>query len=192
MDQRTFCVRIHNTYSQFCAIKAGVPQGGRLSAILYAIYTADYPEANTHPDDVNGEEDEEAELSALYADDTAEATTAPTLQRAQKLLTHRLLISLRWASTWRIKYNKEKTQLLHINLHNRSVNKRPVSIQFDGTTITSTPTIKYLGVTLHTRLTFAAHTSAAAAAVTARFQALKRLLPSTEAARPTLIKVYKQ
>lgn len=194
LDRRTFCVRIHNTYSQHCNIKAGVPQGGKLSAILYAIYTSDYPEANVLPDDLNGEDEEEAELSALYADDTAEATTAPTLERAKQLLTNRLHTSLKWATIWRVKYNKEKTQLLHINLHNRNVNKKPISIEFDGTTVTSTPTVKYLvvGVTLDTRLTFAAHTANAAKAVTARFQAVKRILPSTAKTRPILLQVYKQ
>ncbi|GBM58561.1 putative RNA-directed DNA polymerase from transposon BS [Araneus ventricosus] len=58
LDDRKFVVRIGNSSSESKTMKAGIPQGGGLSPVLYSIYVNDFP--TTHKT-----------LLGMYADDTA-------------------------------------------------------------------------------------------------------------------------
>lgn len=87
LSKREFCITLANAISAIQVNRAGVPQGGRLSAAMYAIYTSDYPYDMNIVNPAR-ENEEEAALTVQF-------------------------------------FNANKTQLLHINLTQRGVNKNP-------------------------------------------------------------------
>ena len=134
----------------------------------------------------------DAILTALYADDTLIAATSSTTTSATELLEHELPPLLHWAERWRIRFNTTKTQVLHVNLHQYSIDKHPISIRIGQHRVSATPFIKYLGIIFDTRLTLQPHVSSIIQRATRQFTALKHTLPSTPTSESLLLHIYKQ
>lgn len=153
LSNRQFRFRVEGTLSSPRPIMAGVPQGSVLSPHLFCFYTHDIPKTPG------------VEL-ALYADDTALYTSAQT----SKLTTKRLQVAAvalgEWFRKWRIEVNPEKSAAAFFYKHNRltiasdtsHINpKRLKPIKLYNRDIPWQKTVKYLGVTLDTQMTFKPH-----------------------------------
>lgn len=167
LTARSFTVKIDGKFSSFHHILAGVPQGSRLSAHLYAVFTHDAP---NNPDDPD-------EFTGLYADDIVKAAAGFTVKEASDKLEKSVNTTVEWGRKIRMCFNSDKTQLLEVNLHNRCIVKRPPSIIIDGTRVVALTTLKYLGLLFDSRLNFLAHAKAQAVKVNAKFRQVKMLYP---------------
>ena len=123
--------------SSHCGMRAGVPQGGLISPVLFSLYINDMPSPLHH-----------VEL-ALYADNTAIIATSckPTL--LVSYLQSYLNDLQRWLSEWRIVINvSESTAIIFTRA-------QPVTLF--GEPIQWVDTTRYLGIILDTRLTWSPH-----------------------------------
>jgi hypothetical protein len=125
-------------------MRAGVAQGGLISAVLFSLYVNDMPSPSHH-----------LEL-ALYADDTAIIATSrkPTLL-VSYLESYQNELH-RWLSERRIAINVSKsTAIIFARAGRRFIQPRPVTLFGEPTDwVVAT---RYLGVTLDRRLTWSPH-----------------------------------
>lgn len=141
---KTFRVHVMDDHSDYRLIPAGVPQGSILSPGLYCIYVSDLkvaPYADT----------------ACYADDTAlyasSNQTGAICRRLQRSLTR----VENFFHKWKIRANPPKTQAIIFPYDNRIRRRRTTPLTLNGTPVEYTNVVKYLGVSLDRRLTFAGH-----------------------------------
>ena len=96
LEDRYFRIRHGSAYSSIAGIRAGVPQGGILSPVLFNIYTSDQP---TMPNT----------LVADYADDKAIILTSADPVLASTYLQNHLSQMEDWYRKWRFKINQSKS-----------------------------------------------------------------------------------
>lgn len=146
LRDRQFRFRVENTHSSPHTTSAGVPQGSVLSPLLFSLFTSDVPRHHN------------VQL-ALFADDTALYYSGrdrlTVVNRLQKAVT----IIGEWFKKWRLELNPDKSQAI---LFQRSSGSRRglcnlPNISLFGRDIPWTKQVKYLGVTLDSRLTFGPH-----------------------------------
>ena len=159
LTDRYFQVHFKSAYSNIANIRAGVPQGGVRSPILYNLFASDQP---TSPNT----------LVADYADDKLIISTNENPVVASHNLQNHLSLMEIWYNNWRIKVNQSKSIHTTFTL---KLGHCPAVTLF-GTEIPSTPTVKYLGLTLDRRLTWAHHTRVKRLQLNLRLRMLKTLL----------------
>jgi hypothetical protein len=140
LTSRRIKVKVNNEISNEKLINAGVPQGSVLGPTLFNLYIHDMPQfAKTN--------------LALYADDTAIYAHSFFAQAA--LLQNRLHLKILsgYFEKWKLKLNETKTETI-IFSRKRTNNKIFTPIKINNHTVTPAKTVKYLGVTLDTRLNF--------------------------------------
>jgi hypothetical protein len=131
--------------TSFCwQMRASVAQGGLISLVLFSLYVNDIPSPSHH-----------VEL-ALYADDTAIRATSHKPTLLVSYLESYLSDLQRWLSEWRIAINVSKSTAIIFTLAGRCFNQ-PQPVTLFGEAIQWVDTIRYLGVTLHTKLTWSPH-----------------------------------
>lgn len=141
LENRSFRVKIQKILSSRRTIKAGVPQGSPIAALLYIIYTSDTPKTpNTK--------------EALFADDTCIFATALVPRRIFSALQNHINKLLDYFRKWKIKINADKTQAIFIS---RTSTETPQNITVNNVRIPWKPTAKYLGLTIDNRLTWEPH-----------------------------------
>ena len=141
LNNRKFRVNHNGGESSTRHIQAGVPQGSVLAPILYNIYTSDIPTS--------------AQVNlALYADDTAIYTSNRNLRYARLTLQRYLNTLTKWFKDWNINTNQAKTKAI-IFTRRRPTN--PPRLQMHGRILPYVRAVKYLGVTLDTKLLFNEH-----------------------------------
>lgn len=101
LSHRSFVVRLDGFLSALKILLAGVPQGSVLGPICFNIYTYDIP---THSN-VN---------VSQFADDTTLFITHKNPGLAQSFINSYLTTLVDWIDKWKLKLNKEKTELLHV------------------------------------------------------------------------------
>ena len=139
---RTFVIKIKDTHSQVKDIKAGVPQGSVLGPILYTLYTVNIPRPTT------------TNITVLtFADDTAILVGHTNPETAVKILQEHITKIENWLQEKQINANPNKCN--HITFTLRK--KIPPFILLNGTHITQTKHVKYLGLHLDTQLTWKLH-----------------------------------
>lgn len=94
-------VRIEDNYSSWCELNAGVPQGGVLIPLLFAVFItsiSDHVNSSYH----------------LYADDLRIYTQLPvaTLNLAVSRINSDLEHMLQWGRFYRLNENPDKTQVI--------------------------------------------------------------------------------
>lgn len=142
LTNRTFRYRLEGVLSSPRPIRAGVPQGSVLSPILFSLYTSDIPK-------------QPMTQVALFADDTAVFTS-----HRSPNYTHRILQSYAnalgdWFRKWRIEVNPEKSAAVYFSPG--LTRKLPKPVELFGKPIPWVKEVKYLGVILDRRLSFASH-----------------------------------
>jgi len=98
LEDRYFQIRHGSAYSSIAGIRAGVPQGGILSPVMFNIYTSDQP---TMPNT----------LVTDYADDKSIISTSADPVLASTYLQNHLSQMEDWYRKWRFKVNQ--TKLIH-------------------------------------------------------------------------------
>ena len=139
LSSRTFVIKIKDTHSQVKDIKAGVPQGSVLGPILYTLYMANIPTTTNS-------------TVLTFADDTA-ILVRHTIPRNGSQNTTRIYHKNRKLATRKTKVNPNKCNHITFTLQK----KIPPNILLNGTHITQTKHVKYLGLHLDTQLTWKLH-----------------------------------
>jgi hypothetical protein len=174
LNDRQFYVVKGKLRSSTRKIRAGVPQGGVLSPLLFCIFINDLPTVN------------KLKLF-LYADDTAALTTAykkPGKMNALRLFIRKIQ---HWATCNGMSFNPLKSELIHFG----SSTKRDKSkLTLHDETIPWTKTAKYLGLHFNSYLSWATHAKKVLANLKARTFMLKPLLCAENLATKTKNLIY--
>ena len=141
LSSGTFVIEIKDTYSEVKDIKAGVPQGSVLRPILYTLYTANIPTTTNSK-------------VLTFADDTAILVRHTNPETAVKLLQEHITKIEKWLQENQTKATPNKCNHITFTLRKQI----PPNILLNGTHITQTKQVKYLGLHLDTQLTWKQHT----------------------------------
>ncbi|KAL4084334.1 hypothetical protein QTP88_028158 [Uroleucon formosanum] len=140
LSNHSFQVRCEDVLSETHTAKAGVPQDSILAPTLYNIYTSDIPHSN-HTS------------LATFADNTCITSSDPDIDKSTGYLQSHLNELQNWFNLWRIKINENKS--IHIAFTLRPNNSPLVTLKNE--TIPGESSVKYLGIHLDQRLTWATH-----------------------------------
>ena len=137
-DNRKQCVKINNEFSSWKEIKSGVPQGSILGPLLFNIYINDlfYLIDNA--------------IIANYADDNTPYLTNESLEILISNLEIKINTLNNWFKSNYLSSNDDKNTLL-------VTNSNPVSANVGNEVIKSSISVKLLGITLDSKLTFKDH-----------------------------------
>ena len=97
-------VAIDKSYSNWCNVKSGVPQGSVLGPILFIIYINDLPV------DIKS-------YTSIFADDTKLIKGICSLEDADELQEDLTALD-EWAKIWKLRFNPTKCHVLHIGRKN--------------------------------------------------------------------------
>lgn len=140
LANRQFFVKVGEEISEIGQISAGVPQGSVIGPHLFNFYTSDMPTMD-------------GALMAVFADDSAVMCRNLDPNVASRALQLCMQQFAAWADRWNIKINSNKCGHMTFTLNRQSC--PPINI--NGETMPNVDTIKYLGLHLDRRLTFATH-----------------------------------
>ena len=139
---RTVRVRANNNISECRQITCGVPQGSILGPLLYILYTAPLAELV-----------EKHNLKChFYADDMQLYCVIDNIEHVN-IIESCISNIQKWMNNNFLKLNPEKTELIIIGKKNAIKHLPVVNINAEGKLITSTQTLKSLGVILNSTLT---------------------------------------
>lgn len=141
LTDRWFLVRVGEAYSSLLPIKSGVPQGSVLGPLLYLLYTADLPSNTTNVE------------IATFADDTAIMASHQDPTLASSHLQGHLSRVERWLKVWRVKANSTKSTHVTFTLRKQTCPE----VFLNNIKIPQKEDVKYLGLHLDRRLTWAKH-----------------------------------
>jgi hypothetical protein len=140
LSNRRQAVVVEGVSSTFISVKSGVPQGSVLGPALFLVYINDLPDS--------------LEKSArLFADDTAvysKINTRTDQEQLQSDLDH----LADWEGKWDMKFHPAKCTTLRCTQKQKPF---PMDYVLHGHTLSTVPTAKYLGVTLHHRMDWDDH-----------------------------------
>ncbi|GBO25105.1 RNA-directed DNA polymerase from mobile element jockey [Araneus ventricosus] len=100
LEERKFAVKIGNSISEAKIMRAGIPQGGKISPVLYSLYVNDIPK--THKT-----------LLGMYADDTAILAKNKNHKYTAAALNQHLAKLDDWFLKWKIALNVNKTEAVY-------------------------------------------------------------------------------
>ncbi|GBL68719.1 putative RNA-directed DNA polymerase from transposon X-element [Araneus ventricosus] len=132
LEERKFAVKIGNSISEAKIMRAGIPQGGKISPVLYSLYVNDIPK--THKT-----------LLGMYADDTAILAKNKNHKYTAAALNQHLAKLDDWFLKWKIALNVNKTEAVYFAKARRKY--KPI-VKIKNQTITWSQQAKYLGVIL--------------------------------------------
>lgn len=140
LQERSFYVKLHDERSEIYSMSAGVPQGSVLGPVLYTLYTSDFPDRG----DVN---------TAMFADDTALIAVDKDNSRVLTKLQTALAEIEIWLKRWRVRVNESKCAQITFTLKNVVC----PSVKINGKIVPQQDEVKYLGIHLDKKLTWATH-----------------------------------
>lgn len=145
-------------------IRAGIPQGSPLSPILYILYSADLIE-NCHADDTT---------ATGYIDDAAILAVGDSTKDTCEKLAIAVGKAQHWATTRASKFAPEKFQLVHFTRARKNMDMEQ-RLETPWCSIAPSPTCKYLGVTMDSKLKWQTHIESIQRKVTRTVSALASL-----------------
>ena len=128
---RQQAVIVGTAKSKLMNVKAGVPHGSVLDPLLFLIYVNDISENLLS-------------ISRLFADDTALACSAASVQDIQGILNHDLLMISYWAKQWLVTFNLQKTVAMIFS----SKTIPSPNLVFDNVQVSFVECHKHLGLAL--------------------------------------------
>ncbi|GFV62654.1 probable RNA-directed DNA polymerase from transposon BS [Trichonephila clavipes] len=137
---RTYKVRVNNTFSLPHRVNIGVTQGSLLGPILFNIYLNDIP---SHPQT----------MLNLYADDTAILATFKNHKTVTSALNKHLALLETYFNQWKIKINVNKTVAVLFTKRIKPI--KPPTLY--STPLQWSQSTKYLGLVLDKKLTWKQH-----------------------------------
>jgi hypothetical protein len=130
---------VGNEKLELQTIKAGVPQGSVLGLTLYILYTSDLTSTNT--------------TLGTFPNDTVILSVNEDSRRAASDLQHHLNTLQTWVEKWRIRINEIKSCSITFTLQKRST----PDVTINDIQIPRKTEIKYLGMTIDSKLTWKQH-----------------------------------
>ena len=157
LSERKHRTKVNNSYSDWCYIILGIPQGSILGPLIFNIYMNDLFYF------VNEEQ------LANYADDNTPFATGKDIETVLSHLTNDTDTLINWFQSNYFKLNAKKCKLLV------SKNADNVSIVIDDHTIFGTDCVKLLGVNIDNKLDFNYHVSTIYKKASLKLHALARV-----------------
>ena len=141
-DRKQF-VSINGFDSKAAVMEHGVPQGSVLGPLLFLIYINDLHSRINHSNVYH------------FADDTNLLNISPTIKMMNKKLNADLKALNNWLLANKISLNNGKTEL--IVFRNNTTSPAELKIKMNGTKLTPSNVIKYLGVFIDEKLNWKFH-----------------------------------
>ena len=161
LSGRRQCVVVNGTQSDFMGVSCGVPQGSILGPILFLCYVNDMSCSL------------KCRLS-LYADDSALVAAGKSVSELSTFLSSELESCNRWMVDNKLSLHVGKTESLLFGTSRMLGKAADFTIKCGGTTVANVDSVKYLGVTLDSRLTGETHALKAIGKISARLSFLYR------------------
>ena len=156
LSNRKQATVIKGEKSDFLTITAGVPQGSVLGPLLFLIFINDVVTDITS-------------TIKLFADDTSLSFALDNADLRAEILNQDLETITTWAQTWKVNFNKGKTDVLNFT---RS-HDHPHRLTFSNTTLYETTQHKHLGLTLQNNCKWDEHIKQLATKVTTLISCLR-------------------
>ena len=147
---RMYRVRVNGSVSGWRPVRAGVPQGGSLSPLLFILFVNDMP-LSLEPVEVP------LVGTSQFADDLALWSKSRSAEVAVRRLQKHLDNISDYCATWRVALNVRKTQSTLFHLHRDLPEQMPPPCTLRGQPIAYSRELKFLGVTFDPKLTFGPH-----------------------------------
>ena len=146
LSGRSQFVCVNNTTSRILPIKYGVPQGSILGPLLFLIFINDFPNVNPFF------------KFCLFADDSTLTCSFNTSNESfiKQRLENELVSVHNWLKMNKIKINYSKSKFMIFSYGKKHA---PFNIKFGTNVITSTDSIKFLGIMVDQHLNFKSHIS---------------------------------
>ena len=139
-------VKIQDCVSRNHSIRTGIPQGSVLGGLLFLIYVNDLPRVSR------------VLSSVLFADDTCFSLSDSNYSRLVDRFNVELIKVYDWLGNNRLSLNFDKTVAMHFT--NRHDNNNSVrNLLINNNVISFSNEVKYLGIIIDHKLTFANHIS---------------------------------
>ena len=143
--ERTFCVKVNDSFSIEYVIETSVPQGGVLSPVLFSIYINDIILTNDNK--------KNPIHSTLFADDLSASCSAKKLLDIQKHLNDYLKQLEAWLRKWRLCMSPTKCKYVLFSKDPKSKSKF-LNLKLFNTQIPKVEYIKFLGLSLDSHMSF--------------------------------------
>ena len=167
---RRLRVKVNQVESTLHPIRAGVPQGSCLGPALFSLYLHDIP---TFPQT----------KTALYADDTALFAASHSAEVANKQIQIHINTLLPYWALWKVSINHDKTEtIVFARKHTNVKVYTPLTVHDHKSP--PKPSVKYLGMTLESRLFHVGHIKNAIRKAAASVKSLYPLLSQTSRMSP--------
>jgi ribonuclease HI len=167
LSHRTTTLKLQEYTATSTPIQTGIPQGSPVSPILYLFYNADLIEACKT-------EDTEA---VGYIDDVSILAVGPTAQRNCKTLKGIHRRAEQWAVRHGSQFAPAKYELVHFTRDPRANSTH--ALRLPHNTVKASPSCRYLGIHMDTKLRWEYHHEKVEAGATQRLSALSALASST-------------
>ena len=171
LSGRQQSVFVNNSFSDFAATNAGVPQGSVLGPLLFLIF-------------INDIADKLLSISRLFADDTSMSATSQDKTELETILNTDLSTLLQWSKLWKVTFNPANTEVLYIGYSGND----PVNLTFDGNPLNVVNSHKHLGVTLMSNGKWSEHIERICKSAYKQVNVLRKLKYTLS--RATLNKIY--
>ena len=146
LSNRMQKVKFNNQYSKLMIVENGVPQGSVLGPLLFILYINDIAKICT----------EESRVK-LFADDTLIYTAGESCEELNKKMNDVFQIIEEWMISNKLKLNAEKTKYMIVRSVRKEIKGNVIIECRDGTMLERVEVIKYLGVMIDSKLSFANH-----------------------------------
>jgi hypothetical protein len=184
LENRVSFVTVDGTESERYDVPAGVPQGSPSAPFLFVVFNNDIPVPRFCK-------------VAVYADDTALISSVKNydMPKLAKRVASGLVELEDYCSSWKIKLNETKTEaILFTKSTKMGKLKLDNKVNFGGKLLEWKDNVKYLGVTLDSKLTHKAHIAAslmkARRAMSTLYCLLKKTSALSECNKITLYRSY--
>ena len=144
ISNRTFQVKINNTYSSIRTQVNGTPQGSVISALLFLIMINDLSPAS---DDI---------LLSLFADDSATYSSGKNVKKIYKSMQTTLNKISKWCDEWGFKLSPTKSKCIVFS-RNKKYDDIQHTLHINNQKIKSENSMMFLGMILDRKLNFNEH-----------------------------------
>ena len=167
LNNRATTLKLPEYTAPSVPIQTGIPQGSPISPILYLFYNADLIEA-CKTDDTE---------AVGYIDDVSILAVGPSAPRNCKTLKGIHRMAEEWARKHGSQFAPAKYELIHFTRDPTKNSNH--ALRLPHTTVKASPSCRYLGVRMDTRLRWDYHREKMEAGATKRLSALSALASST-------------